>query len=300
MNKKMNTLLLKFPFSVTILSLCLYVFLSCEPVPDNPGPISGNDVPQTTDTIYQEEIHGRIELPEVKNERWYIEHKYYAMEYDTAQRHSIWVAYVFNSYYNQKNAERSDAWAFDPIVPREFQSLSSASQTFRPDYDRGHLIASEDRVFNLEANKETFYYSNMSPQIANFNQGIWKSLEGLVRKWAQSSDCDTLYVVTGGAINEGIEIIGKLENRNNVTIPKYYFKALLKRKGNSFDGIAFWLENKSYGSGAKVTHSYSMTIRELEEKTSINFFPNLRYAVIGNPNLEDEVETSLNIAKCEL
>jgi endonuclease G len=222
------------------------------------------------------------------------------MEYDTAQRHTVWVAYVFNNYYNQKNVNRSNAWAFDPIIPQQFQSLNSTSQTFSQwGYDRGHLIASEDRVFSLDANRETFYYSNMSPQVSAFNQGIWANLEGLLRKWAQASDCDTLYVVTGGAINSGVQIIGKLENRNNVTVPKYYFKALVKRKGNSFDGIAFWMENKRYDNN-RVTHEYSVTIRQLEQLTGINFFPNLKYTIPGNPALEQAVETTRDVTKWPL
>jgi len=148
------------------------------------------------DTLFINYIPGRIELPEVKDMNWVIQHLSYAMEYDTAQRHSLWVAYKFYEEYNLKLVKRSNAWAFDPIIPKEYQSLNSAKQTFfYAGYDRGHLCASEDRVFNLEANKETFYYSNMSPQLSWFNQNIWENLEGKVRKWAQASDCDTLYIV---------------------------------------------------------------------------------------------------------
>jgi len=270
-------------------------------------PLLKNDTIIHSDTIVHQSfvpvpvptglIRGSMEVPLVKDTNWFIQHHYYCMEYDTAQRHSVWVAYKFFDEYNVKNETRTDAWAFDPLIPKQYQSLNSTTQTFYEfGYDRGHLIASEDRVFNKLANEETFYFSNMSPQLSWFNQHIWKYLEESVRKWAQSSDCDTLYVVTGGAINEGVEVIGKLTTRNNVTVPKYYFKALLKRKGDSFDGIAFWLENKTHDT-TKPNHTYSITIRELEEKTGIDFFPNLRFAVPDNPNLEDEVETTIDITK---
>jgi endonuclease G len=219
------------------------------------------------------------------------------MEYDTAQRHAVWVAYKFYSRYNEKSVKRSDAWAYDPKIPVIYQSLKK-SQTY-PGYDRGHLCASEDRVFDLEANKETFFFSNMSPQKGCFNQQTWKYLEEAVRKWAQSENCDTLYVVAGGAINQGVESLGKLKTRNNVTIPKYYFKALLRRQGDSFHSIAFWLENRCY-SPNKITHQYAISIRELEEKTGIDFFPNLKYVLPDNPSLEDIVESSFNIEKWPL
>ncbi|MCL2683048.1 MAG: DNA/RNA non-specific endonuclease [Bacteroidales bacterium] len=258
-------------------------------------------------------IPWRLELPEVKNTRWYVEHKYYeskvgdtivvyAMEYDTAQRHSVWIAYVFDAFRNQKNVNRSNAWAFDPIIPREFQSLNSSSQTF-PGYDRGHLCASEDRVFSLIANQMTFYFSNMSPQVGWFNQQIWANLESYVRTWAKM--CDTLYVVTGGAINPGVETLGVLESRNNVTIAKWWFKALVQRTGNSFTGIAWWMENKPQQSASRpdgytsraVTFEYAITIRELEQRTGINFFPRLNDI---RPGLEDQVETQIDYSKWPL
>ena len=251
-----------------------------------------------------QDIPQRIELPEVKNTRWFVQHKYYAMEYDTAQRHTVWVAYVFNDAYNQKNVSRTNKWAFDVIIPPQFQSLNSTSQTFAAwGYDRGHLVASDDRVFSDSANWETFYYTNMSPQTGTaygLNQGVWATLEALVRKWAQAADCDTLYVVTGGAINPGVEVIGTIPERNNVTIPKYYYKALVKRKGDDFTGIAWWLENKIYPTRAITTYENAMTIRELEQKTGINFFPNLKYVFPENPNLEEEVETVMNTSRWPL
>ena len=238
-------------------------------------------------------IPKRIELPEVRNDRWFIQHQHYALEYDTAQRHSIWVAYVLHADYLQRNVSRTNAWALDPIIPRKYQSVTNPSQTF-PGYDRGHLLSSGDRLFSMEANRETFYFSNMTPQVASFNRHKWATLESQVRKWAERAD--TLYVVTGGAINPGVEIIGKLEERNHKTIPKYYFKALVKRTGDEFDGIAFWLENKRYESN-RITHAYSITIRELEQLTGINFFPNLKYTLPGNPNLEEQVETVRDTTK---
>jgi len=36
--------------------------------------------------------------------------------------------------------------------------------------------------FSEIAMNESFYYSNMSPQVASFNRGVWKKLENKVRK----------------------------------------------------------------------------------------------------------------------
>jgi endonuclease G len=250
-----------------------------------PGEVPGGNRPEQV-------IPNRIELPAVDNRRWYLEHKYYAIEYDTAQKHSVWVAYVLNAEYLQKNVDRQDNFVRDPLVPYEFSSQQSDFYEGLLRYDRGHLMPSGDRVFSREANNETFYYSNMSPQLSGFNGGIWASLEARVRMWAEASDCDTLYIATGGAVKNGIETIRKAPGV--LTIPKYYYKALLKRKGNAFDGIGFWMEHQSYPPNSAITHSYSMTIDELEQRTGIDFFPNLPDAT------ENAVEASRNTAKWPL
>ena len=55
-------------------------------------------------------------------------------------------------------------------------------------YDRGHLAPAADMGWSTQAMQESFYYSNMSPQLPAFNRGIWKQLEELVRDWAIAED----------------------------------------------------------------------------------------------------------------
>jgi len=270
----------------------------------------------------EQDIPFRIELPEVRNSRWFIDHTYLALEFDTAQRHAVWVAFVFNSALRQSAVSRTDRWAYDPLIPVQYQwafprvvSRPSDMPSFRAagPFDRGHIVASEDRVSSLLANHETFYISNISPQFTPFNQsgGLWYSLEGRVRAWAR--DFDTLYVVKGAAINRagtrytvqgeqrtfgGVEIIGTIPERNDVTIAKYWFMAMVGRNGDSFTGIAFWFENSQESRGpSSVLHNYAITIRQLEHKTGINFFPNLGIAF---PAIYEFVETNINLSNWPL
>lgn len=211
----------------------------------------------------------RLELPAIKNFRWFLEYKYMAMEYDTIKKHSVWMAYVLNKKYLEKNVNRKDDWKFDSRIPAKF---SPTKEDFGNNgYSRGHLCPSGDRVFSRDANTETFYYSNMSPQIQNgYNGGIWGQLEDKVRSWA--SNCDTLYIATGGTVLRESDII-KYTTPGRMAVPKYHFKALLRRRGNSFDAIGFILEHKVYTD--KISHKYSVSIDELEQRTGIDFFHNL-------------------------
>jgi endonuclease G len=93
----------------------------------------------------------------------------------------------------------------------------------------------------------------VSPQLPGFNRGIWKILEEKVRQWA--AVYDTVYVVTGPILEQGLPTIGP----QKVSVPKAYFKALITPRQQK--GIAFLLPNSK--SDASV-FNYSITIDALE------------------------------------
>lgn len=204
----------------------------------------------------------------------------YSYEWDCAKKHSRWVAFTFSTATPDNDAGRNDSFRDDPKIPSQYQTHDSDYKG--NGYSRGHLCASSDRQYSIEANKQTFYFSNMSPQIQNgFNGGIWQSLEQKVQQWGNISvSSDTLYVVKGGTIqdNQIIEYIG-----NNVPVPKYYFMAILSLKGGSYQAIGFWLEHKAYSNNNY--KQYALSIDDLEQKTGIDFFANLP------DNIETTVES---------
>lgn len=218
----------------------------------------------------------------------YIEHKVdvdgkeilnYCLEYSCRNRHAKWVAFSFYDLTAKTGIDRTDAWDDDPQVPYDRRS---ERDDYRG-YDRGHICASYDRVYSLEANIQTFYYSNMSPQYGNFNRYIWQRLESLVQGWGRNSTIrDTLYVVKGGTITE--DKIIRRTGPNEIPVPKYYFMALLRVKDGVYSSIAFLLEHRDdYKSPYKFSE-YAMSVDELEEFTGFDFFCNL------NDRLEEAVE----------
>ena len=93
----------------------------------------------------------------------------YALEWVEEKRHTAWVAFSFDSETSRKNVNRTDEWLPDPFVPSSPQESDHKSDGF----DKGHLCASEDRSYNRTANEQTFYYTNLSPQMTSFNGGYW-------------------------------------------------------------------------------------------------------------------------------
>lgn len=219
----------------------------------------------------------------------------YELEYDKSKFHSRWVAFRFDGNTRAQSVGRSDEPFMDD--PSLSSTLHIGYKGFGPGYDRGHLCASADRLYDRTANEQTFYMSNMSPQLSSFNQGYWVTLESQVQKLGRSKTfSDTLYVVKGGTIKEGqIKSYITRNNGNKVAVPKYYYMALLKVKNGVYHSIAFWMEHKEYGYSYKnkaplsEIMSHAVSVNELEQLTGIDFFPNLPDAT------EEKVEDQKDI-----
>ncbi|GFH84938.1 DNA/RNA non-specific endonuclease [Bacteroides acidifaciens] len=210
----------------------------------------------------------------------------FSMEYDKSKKHSRWIAFRFDNQTRLQGATRGNEFVSDPSLEQEYQRVQA--DFGRRGYDRGHLCASADRLYLQEANDQTFYYTNMSPQRNNFNTGVWLALEGQVQSWGRSCTAsDTLYVVKGGTIDKEEHIKEYIGGDRSKPVPKYYYMALLFKKGGSFKAIAFWMEHTdSKPSKTIKLADYVLSIDELEEKTGIDFFPNL------NDNLENALEAT--------
>ena len=122
----------------------------------------------------------------------------YCLEYDSAAFHSRWVAFRFDANTRAKNVSRSNTWAEDPKLPASCRLTTDYFQG----HDRGHICASYDRLFSTEANQQTFYMSNMSPQIGDFNANYWVALEQLIQNWGRLGNYTNLYVCKGGTIDK--------------------------------------------------------------------------------------------------
>ncbi len=224
---------------------------------------------------------GWLELPALDNPNLgYYTHSFkmngktyrnYSFGWSQKDRVALWVAYPLCKLYTNGSAGRTNEWALDPLLGDDSAAPFGG---YAGDYARGHQLPSADRQCCYEANAQTFYGTNMTPQLNAHNEGIWADLEGKVRGYANTSD--TTYVVTGVMVSSSSEI-QKDSYGNKVTVPDSYFKAVLKYSKSStlgtWNAAAFYLEHRAY-SGS-VGKEYSMSIDELEEMTGIDFFVNL-------------------------
>ena len=224
---------------------------------------------------------GWLELPALDNPNlgYYAHHfnmngktyRNYSFGWSQKDRVALWVAYPLCKLYTNGSAGRTNAWALDPLLGEDSAAPFGG---YAGDYARGHQLPSADRQCCYDANAQTFYGTNMTPQLNEHNEKIWADLESRVRGYANTSD--TTYVVTGVIVSPS----SKKERDSygqSVTIPDAYFKAVLKYSKSStlgaWNAAAFYLEHRAY-SGS-VSKEHSLSIDELEEMTGIDFFVNL-------------------------
>ena len=244
------------------------------------------------EVLVEDQVQGWMELPAVAKSTGYayIAHRTnlngndvrnYSMWYDTQNRLALWVAYPL---YKDMMGEsgRTDEWAYDPKMPKRYQAELYSSYGV-DGYDRGHQLPSADRTATVLLNESTFYFTNMTPQNSALNQGVWGTLEGKVRNWADG--CDTLYVVTGAVLPQSGSIKYLQDNRGeDVAVPDAYYKVLLRYSAadastnGGYSAIGFWFENRAY-SGTAVTAEYARSIDEIESLTGFDFFTNLNETV---------------------
>ena len=216
----------------------------------------------------------------------------YSFGWSQSDRVALWVAYPLCSLYTNGSAGRTNAWNLDPLLGN---NSAAPFGGYAGSYARGHQLPSADRQCNYEANAQTFYGTNMTPQLNAHNEGIWAALEGKVRSIASGSD--TTYVVTGVVVSPSSKK-EKDSYGNSVTVPDAYFKALLYYNKYSTVGqwkaIAYYLEHRSYSGGVQKEHS--MSIDKLETMTGIDFFVNLSEKVGADQAAKIEAEDPANVS----
>jgi DNA/RNA endonuclease G (NUC1) len=189
---------------------------------------------------------------------------------------AVWVAYPLCKFYTNKTVGRTDAWAYDPLLGSAYSSAPFGG--YGGSYARGHQLPSADRLCCKDANVQTFYGTNLTPQLNGHNEGIWQALEDRVRTIANNSD--TTYVVTGCMVRNPIGTTTDSDGKK-MSVPSHYFKALLRYSKAStlgqWSAAGFYLEHRNYskGSSGYDFKAVSMSIDELEEKTGLDFFVNL-------------------------
>ena len=225
----------------------------------NPGTRSKPVIADSINGIHR--ISGiNLELPKSNPHDQIITHKGYTLSYNPSYHIADWVAYKLTAEQTVPVVERNNHFIPDPLLT----SCSISNDDYKNSgYDRGHLAPSADMCYSQQTMAESFYLSNMSPQVPSFNRGIWKKLEEKVRQWAIEDNA--VFVVTGAILTKGLPTIGL----DKITVPEYFYKIILDYTEPEIKGIGFIIPNQ--GSQELLQH-FVVTIDSVEKVTGIDFF----------------------------
>ncbi len=190
-----------------------------------------------------------------------VEHTYFTLAYAEEHEQAEWVYYALSPETLAGDASRGDNFREDPKVATGSATLNDYKAS---GYDRGHLCPAASMSRNDVAMSESFYLSNMSPQLPSFNRGGWKRLEERVRDLALRDS--VLHVVTGPILADSLGSIGE----NRVTIPSRYYKVLYSPKKRAM--IGYVMENTKVDGALE---EYAVSVDSIEKLTSIDFFAQL-------------------------
>ncbi len=233
--------------------------------------------------VEETEAVGKLSAEEVdmaeclpRGEGEIVRHRCYVLGYSEEHEQALWVYYSPSLGQGSGKVSRTDDFRRDPAVktgsadPADYKGCG---------YDRGHLCPAGDMTSSSEIMSETFFMSNMSPQVPGFNRGIWKRLEEQVRTWGVR---ERVWVVTGPVFKDSRGEIGE----NKVTVPGYYYKVVYSPSRREM--IGFILPN---AKSKKSIVDYVVSVDSVEMVTGLDFFSQLPDA------LEDRLEASADMKK---
>jgi endonuclease G len=234
----------------------------------------------------------QVGLPQTASCDEVIYHTAYALVYDESHEQAKWVAHMLLPDVGTGTEGRTNDFRPDPLIKSgstedadyalKIKTPEGKTKTEGFGYDRGHLAPSADFRYSKKALSESYFYSNMSPQLPGLNRGRWADLEDAMRD-ACIAHNSPLFVVTGGILHANLK---KLEQgKNRVSIPEYYYKVILDLVHQK--AIGFIMPNSK--CEYPLNH-YVCTIDSVEKVTGLDFFYKL------NDDAEQVLESAAHVA----
>lgn len=206
--------------------------------------------------------------------------------YDRATRNPTWVVEHITkesiAKENQNGDRKRSVFKEDEAIPVKFRN--KLRDYFRSGYDRGHQAPAADAKFNQLAMDETFFLTNMCPQVGDgFNRDYWSHFEDFARRL--TNKYDDVRIMTGplylpkkgedGKYRVTYEVIG---SPPNIAVPTHFFKLIVgETKGSDkISCAAFVMPNDVIDNNTPLT-SFQIPIDALERSSGLDLLHKVPY-----------------------
>ncbi|BBC38207.1 hypothetical protein SGFS_095010 [Streptomyces graminofaciens] len=208
-----------------------------------------------------------------------IPYTHFSLALSTSRRFARWVAWNIDGGTIKKPARKGIGFIKDPRLPATAQVGNElykdvGNKTNR--LDRGHVARRADLLWGpldeaKRANKDSFFYTNITPQMDDFNQsarhGLWGRLEDAVYEDVEVDDL-RVSVFGGPVFNEDDRVF------RGVGIPREFWKVLVFTEGGTLKCKAFLLTQSLVLPEALDLDEFrvfQVTLGELQERTHLGF-----------------------------
>ncbi len=185
----------------------------------------------------------------------------YALAHDDEKKAPAWVAQRMTPERLVNRVKRTDRFTPDPDLPK---GKRAELEDYRGSgYDRGHMAPAADMRWSPQAMAESFYLSNMAPQVGpGMNRGIWSEIESTIRQWVARRG--ELFIYTGPIFESGsLAKIGP----NRVAVPTHFYKIVFDPV--RVETIAFVVPNAPHPD--RKIEEFITSVRDIETRTGLNF-----------------------------
>jgi endonuclease G, mitochondrial len=210
-----------------------------------------------------------------------INYTHFSLTLSKSRRFAFWVAWNIDGGRLKRLSRKNIKFILDPRVPQNFQVGDELYAGNR--LDRGHIARRADLLWGgdaeaKKANVDSFFFTNITPQMDNFNQssmgGIWGRLEDAV---FEQAEVDNLRVSAfGGPVFRNDDRIFR-----GVKIPREFFKVLAFVESGKLKASAFILSqslNQLEALDLNEFKVFQVTLAEVESRCGFKFPNNLKAA----------------------
>ncbi|KAI3400910.1 hypothetical protein diail_1117 [Diaporthe ilicicola] len=200
--------------------------------------------------------------------------------YDRRLRNPHWVVeHITPASLAMREGDRKHSvFAEDDSVPDKFRA--KLKDYFRSGFDRGHQVPAADCKWSQRAMDDTFYLSNMCPQVGEgFNRDYWAHFEDFCRRLTDRYP--SVRIVTGplylprrdpadGKWYVKYEMIG---NPPNVAVPTHFYKVIFAEDGSAGGAVAlgaFVLPNAPIPNAKPIT-DFEVPLEAVERASGLEF-----------------------------
>ncbi|MGV2953414.1 DNA/RNA non-specific endonuclease [Glutamicibacter sp. AGC46] len=211
-----------------------------------------------------------------------IPYTHFSLSLGKSRRLARWVAWNIDGASTKRLSRSGIDFAKGPRLPEGFQSGNELYQGNR--LDRGHIARRADLVWGQvaearQANEDSFFYTNIAPQMDDFNQsgqeGIWGQLENALYEQVDVEDLK-VSVFGGPVFQPGDQVY------RGVGLPSEYWKLIAFKEGGVLKARAFLLtqdlDQLRVALALDEFRVYQVSVGELEQRTQLEFAETLHLA----------------------